>query len=220
MKVILAEDLLRQNSCTASDNRSLLERFGVRAVNLISSPGAGKTSLLEKTILSLKSNIRIGVVEGDITTSRDAERIAGTGVPVVQVNTGGMCHLNAAMTGSAMQKLPLEKLDLVFIENVGNLVCPAAFELGEHIKAVLLSVTEGDDKPAKYPGTFLASGVALITKTDLIPHTDFDLEQCTSEIRELNSSINIFTTSVRTGEGIPRWCRWLESFATGDEKER
>lgn len=211
--MVLAQDLLRANSHLASGNREILDRHGVRALNIIGSPGAGKTALLERTVEALKGRVRLGVIEGDISTTRDAERIAKTGAQVVQVNTGGNCHLNAGMVGQALEKLPLEKIDLLVIENVGNLVCPAAFDLGEDLKAVVLSVAEGDDKPEKYPATFLACGAAVITKTDLLGHTDFDLKRCVEEIRAVNGNIIIFSTSSRTGEGFDEWCAWLEDFA-------
>lgn len=213
MKVLLAEDLLKANRHLASDNRALIDGHGIKCVNIIASPGAGKTTLLECTIRALKGRVRVGVVEGDICTARDADRIAKTGAQVVQVNTGGNCHLSAAMVGSALKELALEKIDLLLIENVGNLVCPASFDLGEHVKAVVLSAAEGDDKPAKYPGTFLACGVAVISKTDLIPHTDFNLQRCLEEIHAINGGIKTFSTSSRTGEGIGEWSRWLEDLA-------
>ncbi|MHB8157067.1 MAG: hydrogenase nickel incorporation protein HypB [Desulfocucumaceae bacterium] len=209
VKVLLAEELLKVNNHLASDNRLLLESHGIKCVNIIASPGAGKTTLLEKTIRALEGRIRVGIVEGDLSTARDAERIAKTGAHVVQINTGGNCHLSAAMVGSALKELPLEDIDLLLIENVGNLVCPASFDLGEHLKAVVLSVAEGDDKPAKYPGTFLACEVAVISKTDLIPHTDFNLQLCLEEIRSINGGIITFCTSSRTGEGIGQWSQWL-----------
>jgi len=211
VKVLLAEDLMKVNNHLASENRALLESYGIKCVNIIASPGAGKTTLLEKTIFDLKGRIRVGIVEGDLSTARDAERIAKTGAHVVQINTGGNCHLSANMVAGALKELPLEDIDLLLIENVGNLVCPASFDLGEHLKAVVLSVAEGDDKPAKYPGTFLACEAAVISKTDLIPYTDFDLQQCLEEIRSINSGIKTFSTSSRTGEGIDAWSQWLEN---------
>lgn len=211
--MVVAEDLLRANSHLASGNREILDRQGVRAINIIGSPGAGKTALLERTVEALKGRVRLGVIEGDIITTRDADRIAKTGAEVVQINTGGNCHLNAAMVGQALEKLPLEKIDLLVIENVGNLVCPAAFDLGEDLKAVVLSVAEGDDKPAKYPATFLACRAAVITKTDLMGHTDFNLNRCVDEIRSINGNIAVFSTSSRTGEGLAEWCGWIENFA-------
>ena len=219
VKVVLGQDILQNNNLMARDNRSLLELHGLRALNVISSPGAGKTSLLVKTIEILGGRLKLGVVEGDICTLLDADRIEAAGARAVQINTGGLCHLNAPLVGEALGKLPLDQLDLVVIENVGNLVCPAAFELGEHLKVVLLSVAEGGDKPVKYPGTFLAAQVCVITKIDLLNYTDFNLDQCIADIKAINSSMVIFTTSARTGEGMGEWCRWLEQFAARGKGE-
>ncbi len=203
----MAQRILRANDQVAKENRERLQRL--TTVNLISSPGAGKTTLLEKTIAALKGDVVISVVEGDIYTTRDAERIAGQGADVVQVNTEGLCHLDANMVGRALDQLNLADTDLIVIENVGNLVCPAEFDLGEDYKVAVLSVTEGGDKPAKYPLVFRQSHAAVINKSDLIPYTDFDLETVTREIMTINPDLEIFVISARTGEGLEKWCAWL-----------
>ncbi|OAT85573.1 hydrogenase nickel incorporation protein HypB [Desulfotomaculum copahuensis] len=210
MKVIVARPLLQANDVLARQNAALLGDYRLAAVNLLSSPGSGKTTLLEKTITYLHDQLRVGVVEGDIYTARDAERIAGLGAAVVQINTSGTCHLNAGMVAGSLEELPLAELDLLFIENVGNLVCPASFDLGEDCKVVLLSVAEGGDKPAKYPLAFQEARAAVITKVDLLPYTDFDLAGCLVELRSINPGLEIFITSARNGEGIAGWCRWLQ----------
>ena len=208
LKVVMAQKILRANEQVARENRARLA--GLPTVNLISSPGAGTTTLLEKTIQALREEITIGVVEGDIYTTRDAERIAGQGAAVVQVNTAGLCHLDANMVARALDQLDLDRLDLLFIENVGNLVCPAEFDLGEDYKVALLSVTEGGDKPAKYPLVFRESHAVVINKSDLLPYTDFDMNKVQEEIRTINPEILIFVTSAVTGEGIEAWCAWLK----------
>lgn len=209
IKVVMGQRLLKANAAVAAANRERLAVTGTFVVNLISSPGAGKTTLLEKTLVELGARYRIGVIEGDIYTTRDAERIAGKGVPVVQINTAGVCHLDAPMVARALEELG-EDYDIVFIENVGNLVCPAEFDLGEDVKVALLSVTEGGDKPAKYPLVFKSAGVVLITKVDLLPFTDFDLDAGLRELRALNPEAKIFVLSARTGEGVEEWCKWVE----------
>ncbi len=182
-------------------------------LNMISSPGSGKTTILTKTISELKGKIRIGVIEGDIQTDIDAEKIRATKAPAVQVNTNGACHLSAIQVSGALEKLPVDDLDLIFIENVGNLVCPSAFELGETGKIVVLSVAEGDDKPAKYPAIFAKSKVLLINKIDLLEavgQVDFCLERVKTDARKLNKDIEIFPISAKTGEGFIDWCDWLK----------
>lgn len=217
MKVIMARDLLLANTGRARENRAVFDKNHVVAINLISSPGAGKTTLLEKTIAGLKENVAVGVIEGDLYTARDAERVAAQGAAAVQINTGGACHLNAGMVSRALEELPLASLDLLFIENVGNLVCPAAFYLGEHVKAAILSVPEGDDKPAKYPEVFQESQVAVISKSDLLPYTDFNLERCVAELKEVNPDLQIFVTSAKTGRGMEDWLNWLEGLVKKEE---
>ncbi len=208
MKIVMAQKILKANEQAAKENRAKLAC--IPTVNLISSPGAGKTTLLEKTIGAFKPNYQIGVIEGDIYTARDAERIASQGAAVVQINTAGLCHLDANMVASAFKQLDLSKLDLLFIENVGNLVCPAEFDLGEDYKVALLSVAEGGDKPEKYPLVFKESHVVVINKNDLLPYTDFDMSKVQEDILRLNPDIKIFVTSASTGEGIEAWCAWLK----------
>ncbi len=207
MKVVMAQKILRANEQVARENRERLKHLPT--VNLISSPGAGKTTLLERTIQALRGEVNVGVIEGDIYTTRDAERIAGQGAAVVQVNTAGLCHLDANMVGRALDQLDLAGLDLLFIENVGNLVCPAEFDLGEDYKVALLSVAEGGDKPVKYPLVFRESQAVVINKSDLLAYTDFDINKVQEEIRTINPDILIFVTSAATGEGTEGWYAWL-----------
>lgn len=213
MRIIVGRDLLRANAGRAGENRAKLDQNQVTAVNLISSPGSGKTTLLEKTAELLQGKLSIGVVVGDLYTARDAERIERAGVTAVQINTAGLCHLTADMVGRALQEMPLAHLDLLFIENVGNLVCPAAFDLGEHVKVALLSVTEGIDKPAKYPGIFREAAATVISKADLLPYTDFDLPACLGELQQINGRQQVFVTSARSGHGLNQWCHWLGQLA-------
>jgi len=214
MEIKVLTDLLEANDTIAQENHRLLADCGVKAINLMSSPGAGKTALLEKTLSVLKDEIAMGVILGDVSTSRDAERLAGYGITLLQINTrhfGGTCHLDANMIKSALSHFDLNKLDILFIENVGNLVCPAAINLGEDYKVVILSVTEGDDKPAKYPAMFEKADLLIINKIDLLPHTDCNLEIIKKDARLLNSRLKIQELSARTGEGLPQWWEWLRS---------
>jgi hydrogenase nickel incorporation protein HypB len=207
----MAQELLRANEEIARENRAVVDAQKLLTINLISAPGAGKTTLLEKTIAGLKDDLSIGVIEGDIYTTRDAERIAGQGVAVVQINTSGGCHLDARMVATALQALPLNMLDLLFIENVGNLVCPAEFHLGEDYKVAVLSVTEGSDKPAKYPLVFREAQAVVINKTDLLPYTDFALDTAVKELKSINSILEIFNVSAKNGAGMEAWCIWLKA---------
>ncbi|HSR68672.1 MAG TPA: hydrogenase nickel incorporation protein HypB [Acidobacteriota bacterium] len=185
-------------------------RQGTLVVNLLSSPGSGKTALLEATLPKLKERYRVGVLEGDLETERDAQRIRAQGIPVIQITTGGTCHLESHMIEQAWQQLALEgPFDILFIENVGNLVCPASYDLGEHLRAVLLSVPEGDDKPAKYPKAFRGSQACLMTKCDLLEHFDFDLDEAARLARELRPDMKIFRTSARSGQGLGEWMDFL-----------
>jgi hydrogenase nickel incorporation protein HypB len=202
-------DILAKNDHLAAANRALFRHKGVFALNLVSSPGSGKTTILERTLGELAATINCGVIEGDQQTDNDAVRIAATGVPAIQVNTGAGCHLDAHMVRHAAESFDLEHLELLFIENVGNLVCPAAFDLGEHHKVVVLSVTEGEDKPLKYPQMFRAADLLLINKTDLLPHLDFDLAKCREMARRVNPRIAILEVSARTGDGMNAWHSWL-----------
>jgi len=210
-KVITIEsDILAKNDRLAAGNRLLLGEKGIFVLNLVSSPGSGKTTLLERTLTDLKGKAGCAVIEGDQQTSNDADRIAATGVPVWQINTGAGCHLDAHMVSHALEHFNLESLELLFVENVGNLVCPAAFDLGEDHKVVVLSITEGEDKPLKYPQMFHNSTVMLLNKIDLLPHLDFDVAKCIEMARRVNPNITIFQLSARTGEGMAEWYGWLE----------
>lgn len=210
MKIKVVSNILKANDSIAEENRGLFKGNGLFVINLISSPGAGKTSLLERTIKTLNSEISIGVIEGDIATTRDAERIEKTGARVIQINTNGACHLDSNMIRTSLRDFPLNGLDILFIENVGNLVCPANFNLGEDVKALILSITEGDDKPKKYPGIFREAKVLIINKTDLLPYTDCSIEKIKKESLEINPDLNIFEVSCRSGEGLDRWCNWVK----------
>ena len=205
----MEQDVLGKNDAYARENRKRLDAEGVVAFNLISSPGAGKTTLLEASLRALSESCPVAVVEGDLQTDNDARRIQGVGVPVHQVNTVGGCHLDAHMVGHAYDHLELKSGGVVFIENVGNLVCPASFDLGEHARVVLLSVTEGDDKPAKYPVAFVGSQLLVVTKIDLLPYVDFSLDRCREFAKAVNSEIEIIECSARTGEGMNLWLDWI-----------
>lgn len=211
MKVKLVTQILEANDRIAAENSKKFKDANVYVINLMSAPGAGKTSLLERTIKELKGKIKIGVIEGDIAGTDDAIRIESLGIPVVQINTGGACHLDANMISDVIEDLPLEDLDLVIIENVGNLVCPAEFKVGEDIKVMLLSIAEGDDKPLKYPLMFQESSALILNKIDLLPYTNANLEKIKRDSLSLNPSLKIFEVSCKTGEGISEWTDWLQS---------
>ena len=211
--VEIERNILSRNDLDAAANRGRLSEQGVLALNLMSSPGAGKTTLLVETVRALAGELGIAVVEGDQETSNDAERIRACGVPAVQINTGRGCHLDAHMVGHALDELPLAAGDVVFIENVGNLVCPAAFDLGEAGKVVILSVTEGDDKPLKYPDMFAAADLMLLNKTDLLAHVDFDPERAIELARRVNPEIAEIRLSARSGEGMAAWLDWVREGA-------
>lgn len=202
-------DILSKNNRLAQGNRALFAKQGVFVLNLVSSPGSGKTSILERTLCDLRDVHRFAVVEGDQQTDNDAARIAATGVPVKQVNTGAGCHLDAHMVAHAVENFDLSGLDILLIENVGNLVCPATFDLGEHHKVVVLSVTEGEDKPLKYPAMFHHADLMLLNKVDLLPHVDFDVARCKAFARRVNPAIRILEVSARTGQGMDAWYAWL-----------
>ncbi len=204
-------DILAKNNRLARENRNLFFRKGVFVLNLVSSPGSGKTTILERTLRDMKEKFRFAVIEGDQQTDNDAVRIAATGVPVKQVNTGAGCHLDAHMVRHAMDAFDMDDLDVLLIENVGNLVCPASFDLGENHKVVVLSVTEGEDKPLKYPAMFHNADVMLLNKVDLLPHVDFDAAKCKEMARRVNPDILIFDVSSKTGEGMEAWYGWLAS---------
>ena len=209
--VEIERDILSRNDADAAANRRRLSEQGVLALNLMSSPGGGKTTLLVETIKALDGTVPIGVVEGDQETSNDAERIRACAVPAVQINTGRGCHLDAHMVGHALDDLPLAPGGVVFIENVGNLVCPAAFDLGEACKVVILSVTEGEDKPIKYPDMFAAADLMLLSKTDLLPHVDFDPDRAIEYARRVNPAIAEIRLSARSGEGMAAWLDWIRA---------
>ncbi|MGD1076531.1 MAG: hydrogenase nickel incorporation protein HypB [Thermodesulfovibrionales bacterium] len=209
MKVKVVTKILEANERLAEDNKKRFRDAGVFVLNLMGAPGAGKTSLLEKTILKLKDRMSIGVIEGDIAGTDDAERINNTGVPVVQINTGGACHLDANMISEVLTEIPLKDLDMLVIENVGNLVCPAEFKVGEDMKAMVLSITEGHDKPLKYPLMFQESTALVLNKIDLLPHLDVDIDKLRKDAISLHPGIRIFEVSCKTGEGLDRWAEWL-----------
>jgi hydrogenase nickel incorporation protein HypB len=209
--VTLEARILGENARYAGHNRSLLQSRGIYAVNLISSPGAGKTTLLVQTLKALRGNVACAVIEGDQQTSNDARRVAETGVPVVQINTPGACHLNAAQVERALQELPLEGVRLLFIENVGNLICPTAYDLGEDEKIVLLSVTEGEDKPEKYPAAFDRARAMVLTKVDLLPHLRFDVDLCRRHAHLVHPDLTILRTSAYSAEGMESWLAYLRA---------
>jgi len=211
--ISIERDILSKNNAFADANRRRIHQAGVFAMNLLSSPGSGKTSLLVRTITDLKDRWPMAVIEGDQQTSNDAERIRRTGAQAAQINTGKGCHLDAHMVGHALEQVALEPGGLLFIENVGNLVCPAAFDLGEACKVVVLSVTEGEDKPLKYPDMFAAADLMLLNKSDLLPYLDFDVDACLAAALRVNPRLQILTVSARTGEGLPAFYAWIEARA-------
>jgi hydrogenase nickel incorporation protein HypB len=213
-RITILENLLSENDRIADDNGRRLAASGVCAVNLMSSPGAGKTTLLRKTLQSLGESMRIGVLEGDIATRLDADQLEGAGATAISVvNTGagfgGECHLDAVMVQSGMARLPLPGLDMMIIENVGNLVCPAEFRVGEQAKAMVFAVTEGEEKPLKYPVMFRVADVVVVNKVDLLPHLDFDLDLFLANLNAVNPAAEVILASARTGEGVSAWCAWL-----------
>jgi hydrogenase nickel incorporation protein HypB len=227
-RITILENLLSENDRVADDNGRQFAAAGVCAVNLMSSPGAGKTTLLRKTLQILGESKRIGVLEGDIATTLDADKLEGAGATAISVvNTsagfGGECHLDAVMVQSGMARLPLPGLDLLIIENVGNLVCPAEFRVGEHAKAMVFAVTEGEEKPFKYPVMFRAADVVVVNKVDLLPHLDFELDRFLANLTAVNPTTEVILASARTGEGVSDWCAWLAkrcSLVTGESNAR
>jgi len=213
------EDLLAKNNRLAAGNRQLFASNHLLVLNLVSSPGSGKTSILERTLADLKVQFSFSVLEGDQQTTNDADRIAATGVPVKQINTGAGCHLDAHMVGHGIESFDLVETDILMIENVGNLVCPAAFDLGEDHKVAVLSVTEGEDKPLKYPQMFQAADLMLINKIDLLPYLNFDLEQCKAFARQINPRIEIMELSCQTGAGMQQWYDWLTAGVARKNRE-
>ncbi len=211
--VTIERKVLEKNDALAEHNRRVLSLRGIFAINLVSSPGAGKTSLLERTIEHLRDTVRMAVVEGDVQTDLDAQRVAKYGVPVVQIVTNGGCHLEARLVQDALAQLDLTSTDVLVIENVGNLVCPANFDLGEAMKVVVLSTTEGDDKPLKYPAMFQRASVLVINKVDLVPYTNADVAVMRANALSVNPDLTIFETSCRTGQGIAEWAGWISAHA-------
>jgi hydrogenase nickel incorporation protein HypB len=211
----IEQDILSRNDQYAADNRRYFAERAILALNLVSSPGSGKTSLLTHTLQDLNGRFPVAVIEGDQQTSRDAERIRETGVRAIQINTGKGCHLDAHMVGHAVPKLELADRGVLFIENVGNLVCPAAFDLGEAHKVAILSVTEGEDKPIKYPDMFAAADLVLINKIDLLPYVDFDVARCVEYAMRVNPGVEVLRLSARSGEGVDAWVGWIEARRRG-----
>jgi hydrogenase nickel incorporation protein HypB len=212
MSIVTVErKILEKNDDVAAQNRQLFRKNNLFTINLLSSPGSGKTSLLEKTMEDLNKTLKIGVVEGDVQTDNDAQRIAKYDVPVVQIVTNGGCHLEAKLVQNALDNFKLSELDLLVIENVGNLVCPANYDLGEEKKIVMVSTTEGDDKPSKYPAMFRVSDVMVINKIDLLPYVDFDLEKVREHALTINPDLTIMELSCKTGEGFENWVKWLQN---------
>jgi hydrogenase nickel incorporation protein HypB len=209
MRIVAAKTILKVNDQLAAENRARFDAAGVYAVNVVGSPGCGKTTLLEALFAQLKGRLRPAVIEGDIAGSIDAERIEALGIPVVQINTDGACHLDANMVISAVRELDLAAIDLLMIENVGNLVCTSGFDLGEHLRLIVLSVSEGDDKAVKYPAIFQGSDALLITKTDLLPHSNFQMGRITADMNRLAPQAEVFQVSALHGDGIPAAADWL-----------
>ena len=218
MEIQVMENILGKNDQIAAENQNLFAQKGIFVLNLMGSPGAGKTALLEKTMAALKDDLRLAVIEGDLFTSKDADRIAQHNVPVIQINTSGGCHLDAAMVQKVLPELDLEQLDLLIVENVGNLVCPAEFNVGEDEKAVVLSITEGDDKPLKYPLIFKESAISLLNKVDILPYTNFDMESAKTDISKLHPSAKIVEVSCMTGQGLDVWYDWLRAKTKAKKK--
>ena len=214
-RVEVLERIFGENDKTAAANRDRFAVAGVCAINLMSSPGAGKTTLLRQTLTRLAGRLRTGIIEGDIQTSLDADQLGGFGAPVALINTGngfgGECHLDAPMVASALPRLPLDDLDLVLIENVGNLVCPAEFDVGEHARAMVYAITEGEDKPLKYPVMFRSCDLVIVNKIDLLPYLGFDMHGFLASLRAVNPAATVLQVSARTGEGVDAWCDWVRA---------
>lgn len=218
-RVSLEEKVLQANDNIAQNLRNMFTNNQVKAINLISSPGAGKTTLLEQSIEQLANQYGIGVIEGDVLTTRDAERIAKLNVPVVQIETKGTCHLDAQMIAKAISQIPIDKIDLLMIENVGNLVCPSSFDLGENAKVVVLSIAEGSDKPAKYPQIFTKATACVLNKIDLLPYSNFDIEAFYQDIKRINPKLKVFELSATKGIGIESWLNWLKGMISNGGQE-
>jgi hydrogenase nickel incorporation protein HypB len=213
VKKVVLENVLDANDALARANRDAFDKAGTFTINMMSSPGAGKTALLERTLERLRNQLRLGVLEGDVQTTLDADRLSRFHIPLVQVNTdpgfGGECHLDANMVRSGLGELPLDEIDILIIENVGNLVCPAEFRVGEDVRVMVYSITEGEEKPLKYPLMFRSAELVLVNKVDLLEHLDFDLEQFLGTLEAVNPGVRTVLTSARTGRGVEEWCDWL-----------
>jgi hydrogenase nickel incorporation protein HypB len=210
-KVPVIERIMGANDTQAADNRRVFDAGGIHVLNIMASPGAGKTSLILETVKRLKDEIRMAAIEGDLASTVDTDKVRAGGIPAVQINTGGGCHLDAKQVAGSLSELPMDQLDLIFIENVGNLVCPAGFALGEHTRLVISSVPEGDDKPYKYPKMFANVDALVINKIDLLPYLPFDVEAFKALVRGLNPEIEIFAVSCVSGEGMDEWTTWLRN---------
>jgi hydrogenase nickel incorporation protein HypB len=210
MKIEVIENVMQYNKEEADINRSLFKINGVIVINILSAPGAGKTTLIMETIKKLGKKYNIGVIEGDISSTHDSEKIKSLTDDVVQINTGGTCHLNASMVAKALEKLDIKKLDILFIENVGNLICPVGFDLGESFRLLLSSVSEGDDKPVKYPKAFIKTDLVILNKTDMLQYSDFNNDFFTGNVKELNPGIEIIRLSCKSGQGVEDWINWIE----------
>ena len=219
MEIQVMENILSRNDKIAAEINALFSSHGIFVLNLLGSPGSGKTSLLEQTIMTLRDDIRMAVIEGDLFTSKDADRIAQHEVPVVQINTSGGCHLDATMVKGVLDKLDLATLDLIIIENVGNLICPAEFNIGEDVKATVLSITEGEDKPLKYPLMFKQASITVLNKIDLLPYTSFDMAAATEDIFSINPKIALVVASCRSGEGLDSWYEWIKQQVLNKKSE-
>jgi hydrogenase nickel incorporation protein HypB len=218
-RIPIVENILSANDRIADRNREMLNQLGVYAINIMASPGAGKTSFILKMLEALNGRLKFGVIEGDLATSIDAEKAMAAGLPAVQINTGGECHLDAVMLADALPALPLKDLDLVMVENVGNLVCPANFQIGTHLNVLIASIPEGDDKPYKYPGMYRGVQVLIINKIDLLPYVPFDMDYFTKGVEVLNPGVAIFPVSCKTGENMDAWVDWLLKKVNPKSKE-
>jgi hydrogenase nickel incorporation protein HypB len=218
-RIPVVENILSANDRIAQRNREMLDQLGVWGINIMASPGAGKTTFILKTLEALKGRLKFGVVEGDLASSIDTEKAIAAGLPAVQINTGGECHLDAVMLADALPELPLKDLDLVVVENVGNLICPANFQIGTHLNVLIASIPEGDDKPYKYPGMYRGVQVLIISKVDLLPYVPFNMDYFKKGVEVLNPGLTAFSVSAKTGEGMDAWVDWLVKKVDPKNKE-
>jgi hydrogenase nickel incorporation protein HypB len=209
-RISVVENILNANDRLAAENRSILESKDVYSLNLMASPGAGKTSLIEHTVKKLSQELNLAVIDGDIATSLDADRAAAAGAVAIQINTGGECHLDAVMLNQAISQLDLDTIDLLIVENVGNLICPSSFQIGTHTNILIASIPEGDDKPFKYPGMYRGVDVLILNKMDLLPYVDFDVDRFHQGLRQLNPDVKLFSLSCRTQDGLDDWTDWVK----------